>query len=635
MKLKLEGLLKLRGACAVLAAAAVVAAAALTTSCAYYNTFYSARRYYNQAVRANRQPTKPGPGGASQSTGVSGQTSSLLDKSIEKSAKVITFYPKSKWVDDAIYLMGQCYFLKQDYDKALKKYAELPVYYPKSEFVPRSAFMVGQCAYGKREYDQAIQVLHKALLEYPRVGESERESALFTLGEAYWQKKSYAEALVNYGLLAGRGKKSELHFKSLLKAGQCYFEMAQYDSARACLSSVVRDDSNDENVLEALTRIGDTHAAEKDFDSAVRSYKEALVLAEDFGKTPIVRLKMADVELARESYEKAIELYRAIATDFPRTPYAGEAQFRMGYIYEVHIENLDLAGQAYDKVREHVPKSEFTAQAELRGKGLARLKGLGKKPGASEADKAAEPDFLLAELSLFQLGKPDRAIEKYLSVERGFPQSVYAPKSAYAVAYAFLHMKHDTASAIEAGRRVIDKFPNTEYAEAAGEMLKTLKVELPPELLAKTIPPEPVPVADTLRAGAAPGDSLSAGARIAAQAAGADSAAVDSLRVQARTQPRTAPGDSLEAAPRGGAAARADTAAAVAAPGDSLKAASPGGVTAPAADSTQTGAPPADTLKTAAQRREVAPADTVALPEPERPDILPKNEAEQDTSSAE
>ncbi|MBN1504294.1 MAG: tetratricopeptide repeat protein, partial [Candidatus Eisenbacteria bacterium] len=223
---------------ALTAAAALAAVAALTASCAYYNTFYSARRYYSQAVRAERPSSKPGAGRASQSTGISGQASSMLDKSIEKCAKVITFYPESKWVDDAIFLMGQCYYMKQDYDRALKKFGELPVYYPKSEFVRRAAFMVGQCAYGKKQYDQAIQALQKALSEHPRAGERERAGALFTLGEAYWQKKSYREALVNYRLLAGSGKKSEFHFKSLLKAGQCYFELGEYDSARTTFSHV-------------------------------------------------------------------------------------------------------------------------------------------------------------------------------------------------------------------------------------------------------------------------------------------------------------------------------------------------------------------------------------------------------------
>jgi len=635
MKHREEGSGKLRAVTAVaFATLALAAAAALVSSCAYYNTFYSARRYYNQALRANRQPTKPGPGG-SQPTGISGATSSLLDKSIEKCAKVITFYPKSKWVDDAIFLMGQSYFLKQDYDRAQKKFQDLAVYYPKSEFVPRAAFMIGQCAYGKKDYDLAIQVLQKALLEHRRAGANYRDNALFTLGEAYWQKKNYPEALVNYRLLTGGGRRSELHFKSLLKEGQCYFEMARYDSARICLSSVVLDDPNDEEVLDALIKTGDSYAAEKNLDAAARSYRDAEALAKDFARTPVVKLRMADVELAKGNYEKAIELYRSVVSDFPRTLYASEAQFRIGYIYEVHLEDLDQAAQAYEKVREQMAKSEFASQAEFRGKGLARLKGSGKKPGESETDRAAEPGFLLAELSLFQLGKTDKAIEKYLAVEDSFPKSVYAPKSAFAVTYAFLNMKHDTASAVDAGRRVIEKFPNTEYAEAAGGILKSLDVEMSPELLEKTIPPKPVP-ADTLRPGAAPG-KIAASSADSLQAA---KALADSLGAATGLQPQSPAGasraDSLAAARRAvGQEARVDSLTSSA--GILGQAAR---VDSTAVDSQRVGTQiprqeiPVDSLKTTAPAKVTAPADTFVVPEPEKPEILGKDEAEQDTSLA-
>jgi len=187
---------------------------------------------------------------------------------------------------------------------------------------------------------------------------------------------------------------------------------------------------------------------------------------------------------------------------------------------------------------------------------------------------------------------------------------------------------------------VIEKFPNTEYAEVAGEILKSLDVEMSPALLEKTIPPKPVPT-DTVRAGAAPGT-------IAA-------AAADSLRAAA------ARADSLKAA-----ATRADSLRATAGPGgtprpDSLQAARllagqgarsdslmPGAralVQAARADSAaadsqrvQTQIPRqetrVDSLNTAAPAKATTPADTAAIPEPERPEILGQDEAEQDTSSA-
>jgi len=462
----------------------VVLCTFLTTqvvSCAYYNTFYSARRYHRQAMRAAQQPSKSKSTSGTSTTAtppaaVSSQVSSLLDKAIEKCAKVISVYPKSKWVDDAVFLLGACYYEKREYDKAIKKFSELGMYYPRSPLITRAQFLTGMCYFGKKQYDQSSEILSKFVKDYPH--SQDRETALYSLGEAYFDKKMYVEALPYYKLLA-QDKKSRLYFETLSRIGECYFETAKYDSARVTFSTVVKGSPDDEQVLDALIKIGESCDSEKNFDGALKNYEEALGLAKDFGKTAVVRLKMAAVIAQKGDHKKAIEMYKSVVDEFPRTIQASEAQFRVGYIYEVNLEDLESASTAYERVKEHSSRSEFASLAELRSRGLAKLKEFNQAVQASEGEKAAESAFLIAELSLFQLGKPDKAIERYLSVEKEFPLTSLAPKSAYAAGYVFLHVKQDTASAVETFKRIIERFPESEYTAAAEEILTKLGVELP------------------------------------------------------------------------------------------------------------------------------------------------------------
>lgn len=450
--------------------------AAHVVSCAYYNTFYSARKYYQQAMRAAQQParSKTTPAGGTPTAGVSGQVSALLDRAIEKCAKVISVYPKSKWVDDAILMLGECYYQKHDYDKAMRKFNELTMYYPKSPLIPRAQFLTGMCFFGRKEYDQSSQVLEKFITQYPH--SEDREAALSALGDASFDRRQYAGALPYYRLVAAN-RKSKSYFKSLSRAGECYFEMAKYDSARVSFSTVAANSPDDEQVLDALIKTGDSYGSERNFDAAIKDYEKALGLAKDFGKASVVKLKMASVVAQKGDYKKAIELYQSVVDESPRTIQASEAQFRIGYVYEVNLEDPESASAAYDKVKEHASRSEFALLADLRSKGLAKLKEFNQTALSSEGEKAAESAFLIGELSLFQLGKPDKAIEKYLSVEKDFPTTSFAPKSAYAAAYVFLHVKQDTASAVEIFERIIEHFPNSEYAPAAGEVLGNLGVE--------------------------------------------------------------------------------------------------------------------------------------------------------------
>ena len=87
-----------RAAASRLPAWALVAALALlSSSCAYYNTFYLAKRYYTTATAGL-------PYAVDKQTGA--QTGNF-QKSIDYSKKLIAGHPKSKWVDDAYLLWAQ------------------------------------------------------------------------------------------------------------------------------------------------------------------------------------------------------------------------------------------------------------------------------------------------------------------------------------------------------------------------------------------------------------------------------------------------------------------------------------------------------------------------------------------------
>ena len=67
------------------------------SGCAYYNTFYLARKYYREGVRAQERSLTDEP---------SPEAATKYDLVIRQCTKLLTDYPKSKWVDDASYMLG-------------------------------------------------------------------------------------------------------------------------------------------------------------------------------------------------------------------------------------------------------------------------------------------------------------------------------------------------------------------------------------------------------------------------------------------------------------------------------------------------------------------------------------------------
>lgn len=95
---------------------------------AYYNTFYNARKAYENGVKSTQADdrkvdrlrfmeifsTVSGP-----------QSGRDFENAIRKSADVLRDHPESKWVDDALLLIGQSYFQQRNFVGAEQKFREV------------------------------------------------------------------------------------------------------------------------------------------------------------------------------------------------------------------------------------------------------------------------------------------------------------------------------------------------------------------------------------------------------------------------------------------------------------------------------------------------------------------------------
>jgi outer membrane protein assembly factor BamD (BamD/ComL family) len=134
-----------------LTAALLVLALALAGSgCAYFNTFYSAKKNFEAAELARVQSAEDPEGRAN-----AGQAA-LYDKAIEGATKVVLTYSKSKWVDDAILLIGRSLLAKGDYAGAQRKFAELEANFPTSDLMGDAVYWSAVAADRDRRPNEAI-----------------------------------------------------------------------------------------------------------------------------------------------------------------------------------------------------------------------------------------------------------------------------------------------------------------------------------------------------------------------------------------------------------------------------------------------------------------------------------------------
>jgi tetratricopeptide (TPR) repeat protein len=261
-------------------------------------------------------------------------------------------------------------------------------------------------------------------------------------------------------------------------------------------------------------------------DDALRVGRRALTVTKTQEVLSNVRLVNGTALRSAGRYDEAIKAYQEVVDLHPRTLQAAQAQFEIGYVHEVYQQDAAKAREAYDRVKQHGGTSAYAEQAALRSKNLERLQLFSQELEAS-GDQAAAAAFKLAELKLFQLEKPEEALDLYAKVEADHATSPYAAKAAFARAWIMRQSLGDSAGAMTEYQRVVDLYPRSQAAAKSREILG---------LPAVHFEPDPVAVADSIAA--------------------ADSARADSLAAL----PDSAFADSLAAA--GGVGAPADSAAA-------------------------------------------------------------------------
>ncbi|MDI6809678.1 MAG: tetratricopeptide repeat protein [Candidatus Eisenbacteria bacterium] len=431
------------------------------SGCAYFNTFYHARKYYNQAAESQRKSglERASPGEAN-----------LYNKSLEKCTKVITQYPKSRWVDDAAYLMGLCYFARGEYDKAQEKFEEIPLAYPKSNLVPDCHLMKGKCLFKKKVHDQAEVVLLSTLSDYPRI--NHRDDLLFTLGENSLATKENEKALQWFTRVYKEETGSKRRYDALIKIGEVDYLLKRFDEAKEAFTIVSLRHPLADKRFEARYKIGDCLEAIGKFQEGLQFYQDMLKEVKGGVKEAEVTIRIGRSYERLADAKKAIEIYNQVMDKFPKSAFAAEAQFRVGYTYEILLEDLDKARESYDKVKTIYSRSQFVEQAGTRSSNIAKWGEYKKESKDEGGEKAAEKAFMLAELLFFQLDKVDKALEQYALVERDYPGSSFAPRAAFATAWILKNVKKDEQGSKEAFLRVTEMYPNTPFAEAAAKALE-------------------------------------------------------------------------------------------------------------------------------------------------------------------
>ena len=446
----------------VLGAFGALAVALAMSGCAYFNTFYSAKKNFEAAeIQRKQQVDDPeAPANAAQAA--------LYDKAMEGASKVVLDYSKSKWVDDAMLLIGRSLLAKGDYSGAQEKFDELNTNFPESDLRDQATYWSGVAADRDRRAEDALALYDSVLKAYPKF--KQKDEARLRRANVYLALKEADRAIPDLRELSTR--KGQLGYDAGIKLAEALYAERDYPTARTEFGRVAERAPTEQLRLDARLRAGDCDEAMSDYAGAAQSYLQLLQDSRTDDGRARARVRFGTALALSGDVDRGLAELKNVVDDYPRTPYAAEALFRTGYLQEVVRDDFDAAARAYDRVGEQAPGSPFVAQAQSRRENLNKIaESLAQSRDTTAEGRAAEASLRQAEHYLFQLGKPDRAYEEYDKVLREHPNSAAAPRAAFGRGWVLARRLGRPDEARAAFDTLIARYPGTDEARAAQRLV--------------------------------------------------------------------------------------------------------------------------------------------------------------------
>lgn len=470
------------------------------SGCAYFNIFYNAKKSYNNGIQILEE---------SDSRKIPPNAETEFRNTIEKASKVLSLYPGSRLIDDAIMLIGQSFYYLGEYIEAQRKFEELFNNFPDSKFVPEAHLYHAKILIVDNNFDLAETELNTIIASDTK--EEIKSDAFFSLADLNFHREDYKGALEHYQRIVSEIKNKQLRSEAQLKVAESYFMMEEYTKAAEAYLKVSNYDPslNIKYLSEfgygsCLKFLGDYDKAIEKFiellsdDNYINNYTELLldiaycwelkgnvdqaiyVLKQlnDFDPNGVIPLQTIAEDIAAVNPERPSITGTRINYRSP------EALYYIGELYLKKYSDIQTASEYYSYSLKAKPSPEIITQCNNRIAYISEIQQLSmvlhEKPpvlpifkipespavqkdsaAIKQATKELEPEGIVFEDSVKYLA----ALKSYNDKLRDYLERV--PNSIYRIAEIYLTEFENPDSAFHYLDKIINIFPGNLVAAKA------------------------------------------------------------------------------------------------------------------------------------------------------------------------
>ncbi len=397
----------------------------LLSNCAYFNTYYNAEKYFQDAVKEYSNLPPDGK--------ITPTLRKKLDAVIDKSNNVLTLYPTSRWAENALYLLARASYYKGDYNFARKKFEEFLNLYPQSKLVPEVLIWYGRNLWKLNDRETAFYQWNRAIKKI-------RDNTLlaelyYSIAELHSNSNQLDSALFYYRKVTETGKSLEIAADAQYKIAEIYLKKNDAAAAIKNLKKVSQFSPSTRLRNQMQLLLTQIYRQSKRYNEAIEIINDRLNDQANEAIWGDLELQLGLVYLDKGDYDDAQACFSLITEKYKGKPVAAAAYYRLAQLNMSHYHNYEHAQTQFENVLKEDSKSPYANESRSRAAEIKRFFGLKKRlEGTLKQVTELERAKAMAQDTTFKKwetsSNPDevkKAFEKQVSTKKGVDTAaVYA-----------------------------------------------------------------------------------------------------------------------------------------------------------------------------------------------------------------
>jgi TolA-binding protein len=368
----------------------------------YFNIYYNAKKYYHDAEKiALKDDGKPTPSAITN-----------YNKAITKCSRILTDHPKSKWADDALFLLAKSLFYRANsYIQAEDKFRELVTFYPESSYVQDAYIFMARCEYEVGHKAQAYTLLQQFLVDHPESDEAPQ--VLDLLASYYLRDKEYGAANYYLQRILKDYTKSDQYESAFFMLGRSLYDNAEYAASDSVFQSLFSSRISRRAKLDGQYYLSLNRLMLRDYTAAQKIAKK--LLRDEYQTPNLARYEIvrARALIGMGSAEQALDILRTVIKNNARSLSSAEAYYWIGEMYFSSLLDNPKAKENYDKVEGENNRSPFVPMAKDRSAIVQQIILFSRPQKDTPPTQLVDQQLKLAENYLDLLQMPDSALAIY------------------------------------------------------------------------------------------------------------------------------------------------------------------------------------------------------------------------------